>query len=64
VFAGIDLSGSAITQDKDETRLLYGKMVPFTQILSGKLPPPDGSAPFLTAVKKYSEQAKESKQGE
>lgn len=64
VFAGIDLSGSAITQDKDETRLLYGKMVPFTQILSGKVPAPDGSAPFLAAVRKYSAQAKESKQGE
>src|ERR1700728_919571 len=24
LFAGIDLSGSALTQDKDETRLLYG----------------------------------------
>lgn len=64
VFAGIDLSGSAITQDKDETRLLYGKMVPFTQILSGKVPAPDGSAPFLAAVRKYSTQARESKQGE
>ncbi len=64
VFAGIDLNGSAITQDKDETRLLYGKMVPFTQILSGKVPAPDGSAPFLAAVRKYSTQAKESKQGE
>lgn len=64
VFAGIDLNGSAVTQDKDETRLLYGKMVPFTQILSGKVPAPDGSGPFLAAVRKYSTQAKESKQGE
>src|ERR1700674_5291909 len=29
LFAGIDLSGSAITQDKDETRLLYGSFMPF-----------------------------------
>ena len=37
VFAGIDLNGSAITQDKDETRILYGgQMVPFADILSGK----------------------------
>lgn len=64
VFAGIDLNGSAITQDKDETRLLYGKMVPFTQILSGKVPAPNGSAPFLAAVRKYSGQAKESEHGE
>jgi len=28
LFAGIDLSGSVIKQDKDETRVLFGKMVP------------------------------------
>lgn len=64
VFAGVDLNGSAITQDKDETRILYGKMVPFTQILSGKVPAPNGSAPFLAAVRKYSGQAKEADHGE
>lgn len=62
VFAGIDLNGSAVTQDKDETRLLYGKMVPFANILGGKIPAPTGSEPFLAAVRKYSSQAKE--QGE
>lgn len=60
VFAGIDLDGSAITQDKDETRVLYGKAVPFEQILGGKVTPPNSSAPFLAAVKKYASQAKES----
>jgi SH3 domain-containing YSC84-like protein 1 len=57
LFAGIDLNGSAITQDKDETHLLYGKMIPFDQILSGRVPPPEGSASFLAAVRKYSHQA-------
>jgi SH3 domain-containing YSC84-like protein 1 len=55
-FAGIDLNGSAITQDKDETRVLYGKEVPFTDILSGRLTPPDASEPFLEAVRKYAGQ--------
>jgi lipid-binding SYLF domain-containing protein len=59
IFAGIDLSGAAITQDKDETTLLYGKMLPFESILGGKVTPPRGSEPFLTAVKKYSTQARE-----
>jgi lipid-binding SYLF domain-containing protein len=59
IFAGIDLSGAAITQDKDETTLLYGKMLPFESILGGKVAPPRGSEPFLTAVKKYSTQARE-----
>src|SRR5450432_349156 len=57
IFAGIDLSGSAITQDKDETRVLYGKMVPFADILNGQAVVTDGSAPFLTAVRKYAHQA-------
>src|ERR1700733_5930544 len=40
LFAGIDLNGAAITQDKDETRLLYdGKFVPFADILAGKVRP-------------------------
>jgi lipid-binding SYLF domain-containing protein len=62
IFAGIDLSGAAITQDKDETALLYEKMVPFEDILGGKVAAPQGSELFLAAVKKYSGQAR--KQGE
>jgi SH3 domain-containing YSC84-like protein 1 len=58
VFAGIDLSGSAITQDKDETRILYGKFEPFDEILNGKVTPTDSSEPFLTAVRKYANQAR------
>jgi len=57
VFAGIDLNGSAITQDKDETRVLYGKFVPFEEILEGKVEAPADSEPFLAAVKKYAGQA-------
>lgn len=58
IFAGIDLNGAAITQDKDATRLLYGgKMVPFAVILNGKVAPPEGSHEFLAAIRKYSEQA-------
>lgn len=59
IFAGIDLSGAAITQDKDETAILFGKAVPFEDILGGKVVAPPGSEPFLTAVKKYSTQARE-----
>ena len=59
VFAGVDLSGAKISQDADETRLLYGKMVPFATILNGKVDPPAGSEPFLSAVRKYSTQARD-----
>jgi lipid-binding SYLF domain-containing protein len=53
IFAGIDLNGAAVTQDKDETRILYGKFVAFEEILEGKVQPTDGAAPFLAAVQKY-----------
>jgi len=58
IFAGIDISGAALTQDKDSTRLLYGKMIPFSDILRGKVGPPEGSHAFLAALRKYSEQAR------
>src|SRR5579864_6199647 len=61
VFAGIDLNGSAVTQDKDETRVLYAKFVPFDEILSGKVNPPPSAEPFLSAVRKYAGQAQEAK---
>ena len=63
IFAGIDLNGSAITQDKDETRLLFGGPENFADILSGKVAAPNSSAPFLAAVRKYAQQAKEKEQG-
>lgn len=64
LFAGIDLSGAVLNQDKDETRLLYGSFVPFGDILAGKVQPTANSAPFLAAVRKYSVQSKESSENE
>src|SRR6266853_399047 len=59
IFAGIDLNGSAVTQDKDETRILYGKFVPFSEIFEGKIEAPESAQSFLTAVRKYAGQATE-----
>lgn len=53
LFAGIDLNGAAITQDKDETRILYGKFVPFDEILEGKVRRTHMSQPFLSALSRY-----------
>lgn len=63
LFAGVDLSGSAITQDKDETRVLYGNMEPFADILNGRVAPPPSSEPFLATVRKYSAQSHRQEQG-
>lgn len=57
IFAGINLNGSAVTQDKDETRILYGKFVPFAELFEGKVHSPESAQPFLTAVRKYAGQA-------
>src|SRR5579864_1240456 len=64
LFAGVDLSGASLTQDKDETRLLYGHFVPFPDILSGKVHATATSESFLGAVRKYSIQSKESGKNE
>jgi SH3 domain-containing YSC84-like protein 1 len=53
IFAGVDLNGAALTQDKDETRLLYGRMEPFKAILYGDVPAPQSAQEFLATVSKY-----------
>jgi SH3 domain-containing YSC84-like protein 1 len=58
LFAGIDLSGSVVTQDKDETRIMYGKFVPFGEILAGKVRRTAMSRPFLSTVSKYTGEKK------
>jgi SH3 domain-containing YSC84-like protein 1 len=54
LFAGIDLNGAVLTQDKDETRIIYGKFVPFDNILEGKVRRTSMSQAFLKTVAKYS----------
>src|SRR6266571_3717479 len=53
LFAGIDLNGAVLTQDKDETRIMYGKFVPFDDILEGKVRRTRMSEPFLSALSRY-----------
>jgi lipid-binding SYLF domain-containing protein len=53
LFAGIDLNGASVTQDKDETRILYGKFVPFDDILEGKVRRTHASQPFLSTLSRY-----------
>jgi lipid-binding SYLF domain-containing protein len=64
LFAGVNLNGASIKQDRDETAALYGKIIPFQTILSGKVRAPSGSRTFLSVVRKYSNVAAERKQGE
>src|SRR5436305_13248641 len=52
LFAGITLNGAVISEDKDATRELYGRLVPFKTILTGAIQTPQGGEPFISAVKK------------
>jgi lipid-binding SYLF domain-containing protein len=57
VFAGLELSGAAIRQDKDTTREFYGRMVPFRTSLKGTIDPPAAAFPFLDTLAKWAKVA-------
>jgi lipid-binding SYLF domain-containing protein len=57
VFAGLELSGAAIKQDKDTTREFYGRMVPFRTSLKGTIDPPQAAFPFLDTLAKWAKVA-------
>ena len=57
LFAGIELNGAVIKQDKDSTREFYTRMVPFKTSLTGMVDPPAESRPFLASLYKWSKQA-------
>jgi lipid-binding SYLF domain-containing protein len=53
VFAGIDLNGISVSQNREATDALYGSPHSFEQILRSSVPPPEGAEPFLRAVAEY-----------
>ncbi len=52
-FAGIDLNGTTVTQNTDDTKALYGGSHAFTQILRGSVRPPAAAKGFLATVRQY-----------
>ena len=52
LFAGIDLDGTVLSQNQDDTRTFYGTATPFKTILAGNIPTPDDAAPFVSTVAK------------
>jgi SH3 domain-containing YSC84-like protein 1 len=53
LFAGIDLDGTVLSQDGDDTRIIYGADVPFKVILAGDQPVPEDAKPFVRTVARY-----------
>lgn len=53
LFAGIDLDGTVLSQNEDDTRTFYGTAQPFKTILDGNIPTPPDARPFVSTVAKY-----------
>lgn len=59
VFAGLELKGSTLRQDKDGDKALYGKDLEAKQILeSGKVAAPAAAQPVIKVLTKYSPKGK------
>lgn len=53
IFAGVDLDGTVLSQDGDDTRTEYGSDRPSSDILEGNLAVPENARPFVRTVAKY-----------
>src|SRR5271156_2626708 len=50
LFAGLDLDGTVLSQNGEDTRSEYGVDMPFREVLTGKVPVPDNAKPFVRTV--------------
>ena len=53
LFAGIDLDGTVLSQNAEDTRAYYGSDLPFKTVLGGGTPTPVSARPFVRTVAKY-----------
>jgi len=53
LFAGIDLDGTVLSQNQDDTRTMYGADIPFDTVLKGNQATPPSARPFVRTVAKY-----------
>jgi lipid-binding SYLF domain-containing protein len=57
LFAGLELNGAVVEQDKDSTREFYGRMVPFSTSLTGTIDAPPNAYPYLNTLAKWAKSA-------
>jgi lipid-binding SYLF domain-containing protein len=50
LFAGIDLDGTSVSQNTDDTEIYYGQALGFRSILKGDVPVPEGAKSFVRTV--------------
>jgi lipid-binding SYLF domain-containing protein len=53
-FAGVALDGTVVSKDDGEDHKLYGQKVNNKAILDGAIPPPQGAAPLISELNRYS----------
>jgi lipid-binding SYLF domain-containing protein len=53
LFAGLDLDGTVLSQNDEDTRTEYGANVPFSGVLQGQVEVPDDARPFVRAIARY-----------
>src|SRR6202453_4743512 len=58
LFAGIDLNGTSVTQNSDDTETYYGAPHSFDSILRGNVDVPEGAVAFVRGVAQYFVRAK------
>jgi SH3 domain-containing YSC84-like protein 1 len=58
LFAGIDLDGTSVSQNRDDTEIYYGEPHQFESILQGDVPVPPGAVAFVRDVANYFVRAK------
>lgn len=58
LFAGIDLDGTVVSQNTEDTEIFYGHSYPFDVILKGTVEVPQGAVPFVKDVAHYFVEAK------
>jgi lipid-binding SYLF domain-containing protein len=58
LFAGIDLDGTSVSQNAEDTEVYFGQAHNFESILKGSVGVPPGAVPFVREVAHYFVQAK------
>ena len=58
LFAGIDLDGTSVSQNSDDTTIFYGQSHSFESVLKGNVEVPPGAVEFVRTVAHYFVEAK------
>lgn len=54
IFGGLDLSGSAVTEDDDANKTLYGRKISNKEIVEGGIATPPAAKPFIHTLDRVS----------